>query len=507
MTDDQIVEACRDPRWRICNLYWVRDKDGKEVKFKPWPEQEKFIDNLWYRNVVPKARQRGFSTVVQILMLDACIFVPLTASAVIAQDRDTATRIFKDKITFAWSRLPKIIRDGNPLTKETESELNWDNGSSFYVATSTRGTTLQYLHISEYGKIAKTNPQRAQEIQEGSLASVDMNGVITVESTVESPDDEFSTMVKQALKIQQIGRPLAKQQYRLHFASWWDADEYRASRGDTEAAIITKEDNAYFERIEAEIGRSISKERRAWYVLKRDSDYSGENESMWSQYPSTIEEALKGSTKGRWLATQLANVRSTGRILHLPYRPDIPVDTYWDIGVSDDIVIWFAQEVDPWTDWIDYWEDSEVPYLIAVQHMQSLGYVWGRHFLPHDANHRAKGAERLLTTKDMLEQLGLRRIEIVPRTPSEENAIIHELRPAMQYYRFDAERTAAGVDHLDNFKKQWSQTHGHFINRVLDNGHQHAADALRQHAQMRHAFKSQGRPTRPKRSNRGGMAA
>jgi hypothetical protein len=76
LTDDVILEAAKDAQWRIRHLYWVIDKNKQEVLFRPWPEQEKFLRRLWYRNIILKARQRGFSTLIQLMMLDACMFTP-----------------------------------------------------------------------------------------------------------------------------------------------------------------------------------------------------------------------------------------------------------------------------------------------------------------------------------------------------------------------------------------------------------------------------------------------
>jgi hypothetical protein len=502
MDDATLLRALKDPRWRLFNIYFIRDKEGKIVPFRPWDEQIKFLDNIWFRNVVPKARQRGFSTIVQLLMFDACVFSPNIAAGIIAQDLDTAKKISRDKIDTAWEHLPDVVRKANPLVVDNKQEKEWANGSTMSISTSTRGNTLQYLHVSELGKTAKTAPERAKEIQEGSLPSVDKTGVIVVESTVESPDDIFSRMVKQAQKVQQLGRPLSKLEYRLHFASWWDADEYEE---DPQFAVITPKDNAYFERIEAEIGRPISARKRAWYVLKRDNELGGDDEKMWSQYPSTLEEALKGSTEGRWLARPMAQARSSGRVMQLPIYGDRPVDTWWDIGRGDDVAIWFSQEDGPWTNWMDFYEISDAPYNIIVGALNAKGYLWGRHYLPHDGDHRQYGTEALKTSRDMLEELGLRRIEIVPRIPNLLDGI-NQLRQAFPAYRFDEQRTKAGLDHLDNYAKSWSPTLGQYIDVPLKNGHQHAADAIRQHAQMQHLRVEHGGGRAPRRRNRSGMA-
>ncbi|CAN7306414.1 hypothetical protein LJR231_001580 [Phyllobacterium sp. LjRoot231] len=507
LTPAELIECLADPHWRLHNLYWVSDKDGKEVKFVPWPEQQRFLDNIWFRNVIPKARQRGFSTVVQIMMLDACIFTPNTSAAVIAQDDTTAIQIFSKKIKFAWDRLPEIVRDMFPLKYDNQHKLEWKMGSSIVVATSARGTTLQYLHVSEYGQICAKNPIHADEIQEGALPSVDQRGVIVIESTVESPFGIFSDMVRTAEATLLTGRKLSPMDYRLHFASWWDADEYETDPGNV---VISTEDNAYFYRLEGEIGREISERKRAWYVATRNNTFGGSNEKMWRQYPSTLKEAFTVSTKGLWLSEQMAFARRQGRICRLPISMDYPVNTFWDL--RDNKVVWFHQRVGPWDNFVDYIEASGEPYNTVVKEMfkkqSEDGYVWGAHFLPHDGNTKIDGAENIKTPQDILHDLGLRNLHIVPRIAHLTTGI-DLLRQDMANYRIDEVRCAPGIRHLDGYSKVWNQTMGIWSEGVQSNGHDHATDAIRQKAQIAHELTSLmgGGATTPKRRNRSGMAA
>ncbi|MRX32819.1 hypothetical protein [Aminobacter sp. MDW-2] len=506
MIEAELIFALKRPHWRMRNIYWVSDKEGKAVLFQPWPEQQRFLDNIWYRNVIPKARQRGFSTVVQIMMLDACIFVPNTSAVVIAQDDTTALQIFAKKVKFAWDRLPPIVHQMAPLKYDNKHELVWLHGSSILVATSTRGNTLQYLHVSEYGQICAKNPHHANEIQEGSLPSVDTYGVIVIESTVESPFGTFSDMVRAADKIKQLGTPLTPMDYMLHFASWWDAPEYEL---DPEHVIITPEDNAYFFRVEAAIGRDISVRKRAWYVKKRDSDFGGSNEKMWRQYPSTLDEAFTVSSEGLWLSEQMARVRRERRICKLPILQDRPVNTFWDL--RDNKVVWLHQKDGPWDNFISCIEMSGEPYITVVRELNKFmtehTFVWGKHYLPHDGNTKHEGAEQMKTPHDMLYDLGLRNIEIVPRI-HDLTVGIDQLRQDMVNHRYDEERCAGGVRHLDGYSKVWNERMGIWSETVLDNEHTHATDALRQKAQVAHLLRSANSNGRgaPKR-RRSGMSS
>lgn len=504
MNHADLLKGLDDPNWRIRNLYYVRDKEGKTVKFVPWPEQEKFLRDLWFRNIVPKARQRGFSTVVQLMMLDACLFRDNIAAAIIAQDKPTARKIFDDKISFAYERLPEYVKLMRPLTTDTVTEMKWSNGSSMVVSVSTRATTLQYLHVSEYGIICAKFPEKANEIQTGSLPSVDAGGVIVIESTVKTPYGIFSDMVRQAARTKELGRPLGKMEYKLHFASWWDADEYET---DPEHVIISKQDHAYFERIEAAIDRPLSLRKRAWWVATRDNTFAGDSEKMYSEYPSTLEEAFLVSADGLWLSKVMARARLDHRITRVPWVPHLPVNTFWDLGLDDDMAIWFHQQVGPRDHWINYIEGAGEAYNFFVREMDKFGYVWGRHYLPHDGDQRRPGAEALKTPKDMLEDLGLKRIDIVPRI-HDVTVGIDQLRDAFATYYIDEVNCGEGIKHLDQFSKEWNEGRGTWSATILKNGHQHAADAMRQHGQWKHNMRQPGAGgKRPNRTNRSGMAA
>lgn len=505
LTPDELKKCLKDPHWRIRNLYYIKDKQGQTVLFQPNEVQDKFIRELWYRNIVPKARQRGFSTVVQLMMLDACFFVPNTSAAVIAQDQATASKIMREKIEFAYTRLPRFLRDSNPIKTDNVTEKVWENGSSMTVSTSARGSTLAWLHVSEFGVICYASPIKADEIVTGALPAAEA-GITVIESTAKGRDGEYYKMVQTAKANADSGKKLTKKEYKLHFASWWDADEYEM---DPEGVYISDKDHQYFNEKEREIGREISLRKRAWYISTRKNDFGDDDEKMWAEYPTTIDEAFKVSTEGVYLAKQISTARREGRITKVPYRPGIPVNTFWDLGVDDDIAIWFHQTVGPADHFIDYYEVSNEPYNIVVREMNSRGYVWGRHYLPHDGDQRRPGQFSLQTPKDMLEGLGLKNIIIVPRTPDLVAVGIQELRQDFATYWIDEEKCAAGLVHLEGYRKAWNDGMGVWSEYPMKNGHQHAADAIRQKAQMsdevrRFAFSTGA--TVPSRRNRSGMA-
>jgi hypothetical protein len=75
---------------------------------------------------------------------------------------------------------------------------------------------------------------------------------------------------------------------------------------------------------------------------------------MKREFPATVEEAFEASIEGAYLAEQMAKVRREGRICNVPIER-APVDTFWDLGVNDDMVIWFRQKIGPEHRFIDYY--------------------------------------------------------------------------------------------------------------------------------------------------------
>jgi hypothetical protein len=281
---------------------------------------------------------------------------------------------------------------------------------------------------------------------------------------------------------------------------------------DPEGVTITPKDHRYFDEREREIGRKLSLRKRAWYVSTRRNTFADDDERMWAEYPTTLEEAFKVSQEGVYLAKQIQAARLGGRIGKIPYKPNLPVNTFWDIGVGDDIAIWFHQQDNNANNFIDYFECSDQPYAHIIGAIQRKPYeIYGHHYLPHDANHRRPGLEALKTPKDMLEEGGLRNCVIVPRTLDLIGVGIQELRQAFPSYYFDETNCDAGLRHIEGYKKVWLTGPGVWGSEPAKNGHQHAVDAIRQHAQVADLVKQNalngGDSFIPRRSNKSGRVA
>ncbi len=86
--------------WRLNNLYYVINEEGQKVLFVPNEEQEKLFDDLWYLNIILKARQLGFTTFIDIYFLDEVLFNSNVEASIIAHNKEDATKIFRRKVCF-----------------------------------------------------------------------------------------------------------------------------------------------------------------------------------------------------------------------------------------------------------------------------------------------------------------------------------------------------------------------------------------------------------------------
>jgi hypothetical protein len=153
-----------DQRWRLNNLYFIKDPQGKKILFRMNAFQRELYDDPHPFKIVLKARQLGITTFFCILHLDSILWNDNIQAGIILQTRDDASNVFKDKLKFAYDQLDPRIRALFRVKGDSATELSFGHGSTIRVGTSLRSSTLQYLHISEFGKICAKYPEKAKEV-------------------------------------------------------------------------------------------------------------------------------------------------------------------------------------------------------------------------------------------------------------------------------------------------------------------------------------------------------
>jgi len=130
---------------------------------------------------------------------------------------------------------------------------------------------------------------------------------------------------------------------------------------------------------------------------------------------------LKLLSEGAVFGKQVKAVRRDGRLTSIPVATNITVDTFWDIGRSDNTVVWFMQRVGKEYRFIDcyYARQEDLEHYARV--LKKLDYNYGRHYFPHDAAN-----DLLVSKQNVKEQMisqGIKPITIVPRTKQKQSAI------------------------------------------------------------------------------------
>lgn len=460
--------------WRLSNLYYIINKSAKKVLFKPNEAQMTLLKNMHTFNLILKARQRGFTTLIQLLMLDAALFTDNLTCGVIAHNKDDAEKFFHKKIKFAYKNLPDLIKRDRDIVRETSNQLEFSNGSSIQVATSFRSGTSQFLHVSEHGKLCAKYPDKAKEVKTGAFNAVEAGQLIFVESTAEGNSGDFYDMCMAAQRKEAAGIKLSGLDFKFHFFPWWEAKEY-ASGIDVP---INEKMGKYFKDVERRCRITLSREQKNWYIQKEELM----TDAMKQEFPSYAEEAFEASVEGAYFHRQMASLRKNGRITKVPHDPRLPVFTFWDLG-RDTTPIWFFQYNMRQYHFIDYFENSneDLAYYAHILRGRGLekngiAYNYGTVYLPHDGK-KSSVMVKDQTPETVLRTLGFNDIRIVPRTSDKTNAI-QGARQVLPLCYFDSENCAEGIVHLDNYRKEWDEKHETWKPTPRHDKHSHGADGF-----------------------------
>ena len=464
--------------WRLNNLYYITDKAGKQIRFTMTSEQLEYFEGMHTRNIILKARQLGFTTEVCIIQLDAALFESAKC-ALIAHTLNDAKRLFREKVKYAYDRLPEEIKQANPASNDAAGELVFKKGGSLYVSTSFRGGTLRYLHVSEFGKICAKFPDKAKEIVTGAFEAVATGCFITIESTAEGKSGYFYDYCNTAEKAHIQGKPLSSLDWKFFFFSWWKNPLYAI----TPVEPIPTRLEEYFSEIKAKHGIDLTEQQKAWYHAKEKTL----GDDMKREYPSIPSEAFEQSIEGAYYARQFRELYKEKRITTLPDNSHLPIYTYWDLGIGDSTAIWFVRKVGEEFHIIDYYENSGEGlrhYMkILKDKAQNLGYEYAEHWAPHDIDNRelsGDGKSRKQIAKEGYEIDGEKysiKFNVAPRLNVDDG--IESVREILPLCAFDSSKCEQGIANLEAYRKAWDDKNGCWRDKPLHDHASHAADAFR----------------------------
>lgn len=460
--DSQTVEQFSDPLWRLSNLYYITDKDGNRVLFQPNAAQAEYIANATSEDLILKARQLGFTTLMCLIGLDEAVFLDDHRVAIIAHTLNDANEIFDSKVKYPYDNLPEGLKARRPARNDRSGLLRFEHGSSIRVATSARSGTLQRLHVSEFGKICAKYPQKAREIVTGAFPAVGKNPK-TIESTAEGQEGYFYEYAEKAMRD---AGP-----FKFHFFPWWQDERYVH---DPSGVRILSEHKAYFAKLRHEHSIDLTPEQQAWWV-KQEQMLGGD---MKRENPATAEEAFEQAIEGAYFAAQLTHADKFGNIGRFPYDPRFPVNTFWDLGRNDLNTIWLHQRIGARNRFIGYYENSGEHISHYARWLRDWerehDCQWGDHYWPHDGKR-----EDLFLEEGRLgeaEKHGLRP-KIVARAQSKMHAI-DAARTVFPSCDFDEVGASVGIKRLRHYRKEWDEEREVWRDRPRHDVNSHGADGF-----------------------------
>ncbi len=261
-----------------------------------------------------------------------------------------------------------------------------------------------------------------------------------------------------------------------------------ANHGKTIYEHAIKTDGWYAEKLTAEQTPVFTKEQLNNIYSEYMKIFG--NELGLAMFNQEYLCSWQGAVLGAYFAQQIREARSERRICKVPHRPNVEVDTYWDLGVDDSMTIWFIQDLGQSYNVIDYYENR----LYGLEHYAKVlkgetegsehraKYLYGNHYMPHDAaNREMTNSEIAKSRMEIAEDLGIKPIIITQRAKNMDVIIqvqIPAVRNIFPLCYFDEEKTLDGVNALENYRSEYDDKKKKLGNRPIHDWSSHGASAF-----------------------------
>lgn len=237
--------------------------------------------------------------------------------------------------------------------------------------------------------------------------------------------------------------------YDLHTAAQTDPEWYAATFKASETGIIDPD--------ELESSRKMMTE---------------------DEYNQEFECSFTAPNVGAYYGKEMDAAENQKRVTRVPHEATLPVDTAWDLGMDDATSIWFIQRVGMEVRVLDYYESSGEGLTHYAGVLKSKPYVYGTHYLPHDAAVKELGTGR--SRVEMLQGFGV--VPTVVPAQSVEDGI-NAVRLLLPKCYFDLEKCGPrGVKALRSYSREWVPKLGTWRSSPKHDQWSHGADAFRTYA-------------------------
>lgn len=212
-----------------------------------------------------------------------------------------------------------------------------------------------------------------------------------------------------------------------------------------------------------------------WFpaVLRGEMEHlkGRDHDAYLTVWEGHCRHVLDGAIYAREIREATDEGRLSGRV---PVEGSKPVHTFWDLGRADKTSIWFAQQIGFEHRIVDFYENRGEALGHYLKVIQARGYVYGEHWLPHDAENELLASER--TIAQQMRAAGFA-VRIVPKIGVADG--INAGRTLFPNCYFDAEKCADGLNAMRRYRYDVDPDTGQYSKAPLHDDASHAADAFR----------------------------
>tara|TARA_B100000700_G_C15016821_1_gene843708 strand:- start:182 stop:1477 length:1296 start_codon:yes stop_codon:yes gene_type:complete len=192
------------------------------------------------------------------------------------------------------------------------------------------------------------------------------------------------------------------------------------------------------------------------------------------QYEQEFECSWTANISGSVYGKIIEQMEDEKRISNFPYDPGYPVDVYFDLGISDQTVILFTQQIGRALFVIDCYSNNNQSLDHYADYIRKTNYNIRNYIFPHDIEQRELSTGH--SRKEYAFSMGMRPLKVCPKLPIEDGIHAGQILLAKSF--IDRSSCKPFLDAMKWYHRKWLDKQRVFSKPVHDFS-SHYADAWR----------------------------
>ena len=192
------------------------------------------------------------------------------------------------------------------------------------------------------------------------------------------------------------------------------------------------------------------------------------------QYEQEFACSWTANISGSVYGKIIEQMEDEKRISNFPYDPGYPVDVYFDLGISDQTVILFTQQIGRALFVIDCYSNNNQSLDHYADYVRKTNYNIRNYIFPHDIEQRELSTGH--SRKEYAFSMGMRPLKVCPKLPIEDGIHAGQILLAKSF--IDRSSCKPFLDAMKWYHRKWLDKQRVFSKPVHDFS-SHYADAWR----------------------------